>query len=173
MENNKWHKLAFHPVGFVVTSVHVIKENVCKNCHNYRNNVCYLLPHNKLPQYKEGKCKDDSCKEGVQPICPVFIIHRPHNNCYALAGTGRKPCHTYKFSVVQFKVRSEIHAGGSIYIQTFGYCISVYLYSPRASLPRHAVKHGQIDPVYSMHAERVEQKLPITWLQNLWSASRQ
>ena len=74
------------------------------------------------------------------------------------------------FYIVQFKVRSEIHAGGSIYIQTFGYYISVYLYSPRASLPRQAAKHGQIDPVYSMHADRLEEKLPITWMQNLWSA---
>jgi len=65
------------------------------------------------------------------------------------------------FYIVQFKVRSEIQTGGSIYIQTFGYCNSVYLYSPRAPLPRQASKHGQTDPVYSMHAERAEQKLPL------------
>jgi len=49
----KWYKLAVHPVEFVVASAHVIKENFCKNCHNYRNKICYLLPHNKL-QYKEN-----------------------------------------------------------------------------------------------------------------------
>jgi hypothetical protein len=27
--------------------------------------TCYLLSHNKLPQYKEGKYKDDCYKEGV------------------------------------------------------------------------------------------------------------
>jgi len=49
--------------------------------------TCYLLSHNKLPQYKEGKCKDDSYREGIWPNCSAFIIHRPQNIWDALAGT--------------------------------------------------------------------------------------